>query len=83
MRNLVYRQMRDGSTRVSAKSNNRRTFNREQKVYQDRFGLAVAYARECNKRTWPVTCPAKPNWTGQVTGHLPLNGKDQRGILPA
>jgi hypothetical protein len=36
---MVFRQMPDGSTRVSAKPNNKRKFNQEQKGYQDRLCL--------------------------------------------
>lgn len=45
--NMVFRQMPDGSTQVSVKGNyNRRNFNQEQQGYQDRFAVAVAYARD-------------------------------------
>jgi hypothetical protein len=43
---MVFRQMPDGSTRVSAKPINKRRFNQEQKGCQDRMRLAVAYAKE-------------------------------------
>jgi hypothetical protein len=40
---MTFRQMPDGSTRVSVKSNHKaRKFNQEQEGYQDRFGVAVA-----------------------------------------
>ncbi len=43
---MVFRQMPDGSTRVSAKpERNTRKFNCEQKDNQDRMKLAVAYAK--------------------------------------
>jgi len=44
---LVFRQMPDGSTRVSAKPDfSEREFSQGQKDHQNRFRLAVAYARE-------------------------------------
>lgn len=52
--NLVFRQMPDGSTRVSAKPDfSQRVFSREQKEHQDRFKQAVAYARQA-ARTQPI-----------------------------
>jgi hypothetical protein len=36
---MVFRQMPDGSTRASAKPNNKHTFNQGQKGYQDRLCL--------------------------------------------
>jgi hypothetical protein len=48
--NLVFRQMPDGSTRVSAKPDfSNRVFSREQKEHQSRFKQAVAYARQAAK----------------------------------
>ena len=48
--NLVFRQMPDGSTRVSAKPDfSQRVFSREQKEQQNRFKQAVAYARQAFK----------------------------------
>ena len=45
-KNLVFRQMRDGSTIVSAKPDfSRRIFSTEQLTHQSRFQEAVAYAR--------------------------------------
>ena len=44
---LVFRQMPDGSTRVSRKPDfSRRVFSQGQKDHQSRFQQAVAYARE-------------------------------------
>lgn len=44
--NLVFRQMPDGSTRVSQKPDfSRRKFSQEQKDHQQRFREAAAYAR--------------------------------------
>ena len=52
--NLVFRQMPDGSTRVSAKPNfSRRVFSQGQKAHQQRFREAVAYARQAAK-TQPI-----------------------------
>lgn len=52
--NLVFRQMPDGSTRVSAKPDfSQRVFSQEQKEHQDRFKQAVAYARQA-ARTQPI-----------------------------
>jgi len=52
--NLVFRQMPDGSTRVSAKPDfSKRVFSRDQKDHQNRFKQAVAYAREA-ARTQPI-----------------------------
>ena len=52
--NMVFRQMPDGSTRVSMKPNfSRRKFSQGQKDHQNRFKQAVAYAREAAK-TQPV-----------------------------
>jgi hypothetical protein len=52
--NLVFRQMPDGGTRVSAKPDfSQRVFSQEQKDHQDRFKQAVAYAREAAK-TQPI-----------------------------
>ena len=52
--NLVFRQMPDGSMRVSAKPDfSKRVFSREQKDHQKRFKQAVAYAREAAK-TQPI-----------------------------
>jgi hypothetical protein len=67
---MVFRQMPDGSTRVSAKPNNKRRFNQEQKGYQDRFGLAVAYAREA--KTGPVYAELARE-TGRSAYHLALS----------
>lgn len=48
--NLVFRQMKDGSIRVSAKPDfSKRVFSREQKKHQSRFKQAAAYAREAAK----------------------------------
>lgn len=47
---LVFRQMPDGSTYVSAKPDfSRRKFSQGQKKHQSRFQQAVAYAREASK----------------------------------
>lgn len=52
--NLVFRQMPDGSTRVSAKPDfSQRVFSQAQKEQQNRFKQAVAYAREASK-TQPI-----------------------------
>lgn len=52
--NLVFRQMPDGSTRVSAKPDfSRRVFSRGQKEQQNRFKQAAAYARQAFK-TQPI-----------------------------
>lgn len=52
--NLVFRQMPDGSTRVSVKPDfSQRVFSQEQKDQQKRFKQAVAYAREAAK-TQPI-----------------------------
>jgi hypothetical protein len=52
--NLVFRQMPDGSTYVSAKQDfSRRKFSEGQKKHQSRFQLAAAYAREAAK-TQPI-----------------------------
>ena len=52
--NLVFRQMPDGSTYVSAKPNfSHRKFSTGQKDHQSRFQEAVAYAREASK-TQPI-----------------------------
>jgi hypothetical protein len=67
---MVFRQMTDGSTRVSAKPNNKRKFNQEQKGFQDRFGLAVAYAREA--KTGPVYAELARE-TGRSAYHLALS----------
>ncbi len=49
--NLVFRQMPDGSTYVSAKPDfSRRKFSEGQKQHQSRFQRAVAYARDAAKR---------------------------------
>jgi hypothetical protein len=51
---LVFRQMPDGSTRVSAKPDfSRRKFSEGQKDHQNRFKEASAYAREAAK-TQPI-----------------------------
>jgi hypothetical protein len=51
---LVFRQMPDGSTRVSRKPDfSRRKFSQGQKDHQSRFKQAVAYAREAAK-TQPI-----------------------------
>ena len=48
--NLVFRQMPDGSTYVSAKPDfSHRKFSEGQKEHQSRFQRAVAYAREAAK----------------------------------
>ena len=48
--NLVFRQMPDGSTYVSAKPNfSHRKFSEGQKEHQSRFQRAVAYARDAAK----------------------------------
>lgn len=48
--NLVFRQMKDGSVRVSAKPDfSKRVFSQEQKKHQSRFKQAAAYAREAAK----------------------------------
>ena len=48
--NLVFRQMPDGSTYVSAKPDfSHRKFSEGQKEHQSRFQQAVAYAREAAK----------------------------------
>ena len=48
--NLVFRQMPDGSTYVSAKPDfSRRKFSEGQKEHQSRFQRAVAYARDAAK----------------------------------
>jgi hypothetical protein len=50
IRDLVFRQMPDGSTRVSRKPDfSRRKFSQGQKDHQNRFQQAVAYAREAAK----------------------------------
>ena len=52
--NLVFRQMPDGSTRVSAKPNfSRRVFSQGQKDHQERFKQAAAYARQAAKK-YPI-----------------------------
>ena len=52
--NLVFRQMPDGSTYVSAKPDfSHRKFSKGQKEHQSRFQQAVAYAREAAK-TQPI-----------------------------
>jgi len=51
---LVFRQMPDGSTRVSRKPDfSRRVFSQGQKDHQSRFQQAAAYAREAAK-TQPI-----------------------------
>ena len=51
---LVFRQMSDGSIRVSAKPDfSHRKFSQGQKDHQSRFKQAVAYAREAAK-TQPI-----------------------------
>ena len=51
---LVFRQMPDGSTRVSRKPDfSHRVFSQEQKNHQSRFQQAAAYAREAAK-TQPI-----------------------------
>jgi hypothetical protein len=46
---MVFRQMPDGSTRVSAKPVSRHKSSQKQKEHQSRFHQAVAYAREASK----------------------------------
>jgi hypothetical protein len=47
---MVFRQIPDGSTRVSRKPDfSKRVFSQEQKEHQSRFQQAVAYAREAAK----------------------------------
>ncbi len=54
IRNLVFRQMPDGSTYISSKQDfSRRTFSAGQKDHQDRFREAAAYAREA-ARAQPI-----------------------------
>ena len=68
---IVIREMRDGSIRVSVKPvKKQHTFNQEQKGYQDRFGLAVAYAKEA--RTDPVYAGLAGE-TGRSAYHLALS----------
>lgn len=68
---LVFRQMPDGSTRVSVKADySERMFNQEQKGHQSRFGLAVAYAREA--KTGPVYAQLACE-TGRSAYHLALS----------
>jgi hypothetical protein len=62
---MVFRQMPDGSMRASAKPNNKRKFNQVQKGYQDRFRLAVAYAREA--KTDPVYAELARETAGALT----------------
>jgi hypothetical protein len=51
---MVFRQMPDGSTRVSRKPDfSKRIFSRAQKDHQSRFKQAAAYAREAAK-TQPI-----------------------------
>ena len=51
---MVFRQMPDGSTRVSRKPDfSRRVFSQGQKDHQSRFQQAAAYAREAAK-TQPI-----------------------------
>jgi len=68
--NMVFRQMPDGSTRVSAKSDRRRTFNQVQKANQNRFSQAVAYGREA--KTHPVYAELARE-TGRSAYHLALS----------
>ena len=68
---MVFRQMPDGSMRVSAKADyHRRKFNQEQKGNQYRFKLAVAYAREA--KTGPVYAELARE-TGRSAYHLALS----------
>ena len=70
LRNVVFRHMPDGSTRVSIKSPNKRTFNQEQEGYQSRFQVAVAYAREA--KTDPFYA-ALAQETGRDAYHLAIS----------
>lgn len=68
---MIYRQMPDGSTRVSAKPDyTRRKFNQKQKGYQGRFSIAVAYAREA--KSGPVYAGLALK-TGRSAYHLALS----------
>jgi len=61
---LVFRQMPDGSTRVSRKPDfSEREFSQAQTDHQGRFKLASAYASQA--KTWPVyveRARRKLNW---------------------
>jgi hypothetical protein len=68
---LIIRQMRDGSTRVNVKPvRKKRKFNQAQEHNQDRFKIAVAYARAA--KTDPVYAGLAEQ-TGRAAYHLALS----------
>jgi hypothetical protein len=83
--NLVFRQMPDGSTRVSAKPDfSRRVFSQGQKEHQSRFRQAVAYAREA-ANTQPIyaelaagTAKTAYNWALSDWFNTPVIHKIER-----
>lgn len=76
---LVFRQMPDGSTRISAKPDfSRRKFSKSQKNHQSRFKEAAAYARQAAKNQ-PVyaqlaagTVKSPYNWALSDWFHPPV-----------
>jgi hypothetical protein len=68
---IVIRQMRDGSIRVSVKpAGKQHTFNQEQKGCQDRMRLAVAYAKEAKTDPFYVGFALE---TGRDAYHVALS----------
>jgi hypothetical protein len=82
---MVFRQMPDGSTRVSRKPDfSRRVFSPGQKEHQSRFQQAVAYAREAAK-TQPIyaelargTAKTAYNWALSDWFNPPIIGRIER-----